>query len=237
LFNRLAPHLELHMGSTVQAPKTRPREPWESVTLGELRDEDRFNAFVRSSYARMLALARQVAVSPEDADDATQKAFLELHEVVTGRLAQPKALAVGFMVERVRWRARDGIRDRRRQPALRLDGPEEVEPPHPFDGPAAARAGPRRELGDILIAIHKSEDVRRAGRELAGRRREVFDLLAKEERPADIARRLAISKARVTQLVQLVCAELRARLRERGWECNETLDVPLNFGPGSDAES
>lgn len=222
------------MAETPQKVRARPREHWQSVTLGELKDGERFDAFVRSGYARMLALARQFAASLEDADDAVQKAFLELHEVVTGRLAEPRALAVGFMVDRVRWRARDSIRGRRGQPASLLDGagPSGCSPPEALeDGAAAAQAAATRELADLLIALDKSDEIHRMGRELVGRRGQVFALLAKDERPVDIARELGITKARVSQLVQIVCSQLRAQLRDRGWECNETVGVALTPGP------
>jgi RNA polymerase sigma factor (sigma-70 family) len=228
------------MAETALIRKARPREPWESVTLGELRDGERFDAFVRSGYARMLSLARQFAGSLEDADDAVQKAFLELHEVVTGRLLEPQALAVGFMVERVRWRAYDTLRDRRRQPMSGVDAmrPAALDPPRFPDGDGVAAghplgAGAMPELADLLVALEKSEEIHRMGGELAGRRREVFDLLTRDQRPVDIARQLGITKARVSQLVQIVCSQLRTKLRDRGWECNETIGVPLNSWPES----
>jgi RNA polymerase sigma factor (sigma-70 family) len=220
------------LGQTARKRGARPQEPWAHVTLGELRDCERFDEFVRSAYPRMLSLARQLAVSPEDAADAAQKAFLELHEVVTGRLAEPKAFAMGFMVERIRWRARDTLRDRQRQPGQlpEPDGPPDGDP---RQGVRAEIPGSGPELAALLMALAKSEDLHRAGGELSGRRGEVFALLVRDQRPVDIARQLGITKARVSQLTRLLCVELRTKLVDRGWECHETIGVPLNSGPGA----
>jgi DNA-directed RNA polymerase specialized sigma subunit len=96
---------------------------------------------------------------------------------------------------------------------------------------------PHSAIGDdleaLVTALEKSRDLHRLAAQLAGRSREVFELLIRDERPVDIARRLGISKARVSQLMQILCGQLRTKLRAEGWECNETLGVPLNQPPGA----
>ncbi len=224
------------MPETRQHPETRRRAAWECVALGDLRESARFDEFVGHAYARLLALARQFVGSPDDAADVVQTAFLELHQVVTERLAEPRAIAIGFMYERVRWRAHDRIRERRRQPVPvgAVADPEE-SPAYAetlLAGPAGATGDhPAPDLEAIVTAIEKSAVIRRAGTQLAGRSRAVFDLLIEAERPVDIARELGISKARVSQLMRILFAQLETRLREEGWECSETLGVPLNLRP------
>jgi RNA polymerase sigma factor (sigma-70 family) len=220
------------MTKTGRHGKVPRREPWEITALGELRDRQRFDEFVRCAYARMLSLARQLLGNSDDAADIAQKAFLELHEVVTRHLLEPQAIAVKFLYDRVRWRVYDHVRDRQRHPlsATEVRGTSDSnDSSSNEENVLSASTCDTSEVEAIVIAIEKSKDIQQMVRELGGRRHEVFDLLTKGERPVDIARQLGITKARVSQLMQIVCAQLKTKLREHGWECHETIGVPLNF--------
>jgi RNA polymerase sigma factor (sigma-70 family) len=222
------------MTKTGQHGKVRHREPWEITALGELRDRHRFDEFVRCAYARMLSLARQLLGNPDDASDVAQKVFLELHEVVTQHLSEPQAIAVKFLYDRVRWRVYDHIRDRQRQPFVSTEARGTSDSNDSSSNEenvlsASTCDTSESEVETIVVAIEKSKDIHEMVKELGGRRREVFDLLTKGERPVDIARQLGITKARVSQLMQIVCAQLKTKLRDNGWECHETIGVPLNF--------
>lgn len=224
----------LRMSATELKGAVRPRQPWETRTLGELRDRARFDEFVRDAYPRMVWVAAQLLRCEDDAFDVAQRVFIELYEVVTGRLAEPGAIAAAFLYDRVRWRAHDAFRDQRRRPQTSAPLPD-GEGGAGADSFRDADGHPDRKSADVeafIIAVEKRGALDRAGLALAGRRREVFALLMKGETPAEAARQLGISRPRVSQLMRLLCTDLRSALREQGWQCDETCGIPLNSSPG-----
>src|SRR5262249_19193763 len=152
----------------------RTREPWETVSLGELRDCERLNEFVRCAYARLLSVASHLLGNVDDGGDVVQTAFLELHQVVAERLAEPRALALAFMYERVRWRAYDRIRERRRQPiaAMAASSPSGADEPAPGgDSGWSAGADEMPDMEVLVTALEKARELRQLGMQLPGRNR------------------------------------------------------------------
>jgi len=78
-----------------------------SITLGELRDERKFDDFVRQSYERLLGFAYQLLGNWDDAEDVVQTVFMELWELVTKRLKEPNANAIAVTYRLVKRRTSD----------------------------------------------------------------------------------------------------------------------------------
>jgi RNA polymerase sigma factor (sigma-70 family) len=179
----------------------------------------------------MISFARQFSNNFDDADDAAQESFKELYEVVTKRLKKPNAVAAGFMYKRVKWRARDIHQDRRRQPTFTEEFGDSNADDESFNEERASSAqeDDTPSVEDIVLALKKKEDIRQLIMELRGRNREIGELLVNDERQVDIAKEFGISKERVNQVVKTIWTQLRPKLIEKGWECNETIGMHLNF--------
>lgn len=207
----------------------RFREPWEKFSLKELRDRGRFDFFVRHAYPSLLEFAYQFLRNWDDANDAVQSVLIDLWEKLTRQ--QVRALdanALAFVLQQIKWRAMDLMR--KRQPLV-----ADATPDPPFEGDGADGIGGDgwQEAGidveGIAIALEKKRALYRCAEGLTGRAQEVFLLLTQGVSQAEIARALGVSTPRVSELVKLVCHQLRQRLRAMGWECHETIGVPLNF--------
>lgn len=204
--------------------KRHTEESWEGFTLGELRCRERFDEFVSKAYGRLLSFAYQLLRNWDDANDVLQTVFLELWELVTKRLKQPDAKALSFAYLQIRRRA---LSVKSTVPAEPID---EAGQPDGGDFDLSERL--EDEMADIegiVIAIEKRDAIYKCGEQLRGRAKEVFSLLAQGFSQAEIAEALGISRARVSQLVDIVYVQLKRRLQDMGYECNETIDVPLIF--------
>lgn len=213
----------------VRHRKGRAYEPWETVTLGALRDRERFEEFVHQAYKRLLAFAYQLLLDWDDANDAVQDALLELWELVTKRLRQPNANALAFVYQQIKWCALDI--QRKRQP-ISSEGLGELtldDEPSEERSDLSGQEDNVPDIEGIVIALEKRDAIHKCGLQLQGRAREVFLCLMQGASQVDIAKQLGISKPRVSQLMEIIYTQLRHKLRDMGWECNETRNVPINF--------
>ncbi|MEZ8220064.1 RNA polymerase sigma factor, sigma-70 family [Candidatus Fervidibacteria bacterium JGI MDM2 JNZ-1-D12] len=198
----------------------------KTSSLGNLVDRQKFDEFVGRSYEFLCAFAYQLLGDWDDAHDAVQNALLELWQTVTERLHQPNANALALTYQLVKSRALDIIRKRRKS---LHEPPENPSPDNEGSDGESDEIDDEIDIEGIIIALEKREAIQRHGQELKGRAREVFLLLMEDRSRSEIARMLGISSARVSQLVREICLRLRQKLREEGWECNETLGVTLRF--------
>ncbi len=197
-----------------------------SITLGELRDERKFDDFVRQSYERLLGFAYQLLGNWDDAEDVVQTVFMELWELVTKRLKEPNANAIAVTYQLVKRRTSD----------LRIKQPSSFNPEwleEPFSEEAfddgLSWEEEMKDVEGIVIAIEKRRAIHECGNQLQGRAREVFSLFLQGVPNAEIAKNLGISAARVSQLMKIVFIQLKQKLQEMGYDCNETVNVPLKF--------
>lgn len=86
-----------------------------------------------------------------------------------------------------------------------------------------------KDVERIVMARRKRADIHKCGSQLPGRASDVFLLLMQGASQSDIAERLGISKPWVSQLIDIIHAQLKRKLQDMGWECNETIGVPLNL--------
>lgn len=197
-----------------------------SITLGELRDERKFDDFVRQSYERLLGFAYQLLGNWDDAEDVVQTVFMELWELVTKRLKEPNANAIAVTYQLVKRRTSD----------LRIKQPSSFNPEwleEPFSeeafGDGLSWEEEMKDVEGIVIAIEKRRAIHECGNQLQGRAQEVFSLFLQGVPNAGIAKNLGISAARVSQLMKIVFIQLKRKLQEMGYDCNETVNVPLRF--------
>ncbi len=207
----------------------RFREPWKRFSLKDLRDRGNFDLFVRHAYQSLLEFAYQLLCNWDDASDVVQSVLIDLWEKLTQQqVRELNANALAFVLQQIRWRAIDFMR--KRQPSL-----TEVTANPSFEEEGVDGGGKDEwqeesvDVERIAIALEKRRALHRCGKELTGRAKEVFLLLTQEVSQAEIAQRLGVSPSRVSSLVKIVCYQLRRRLRAMGWECHETIGVPLNF--------
>ncbi len=209
--------------------RQRFREPWEKFSLKDLRDRGHFDLFVHCAYQPLLEFAYQLLRNWDDAGDVVQSVLIDLWEKLTQqKVRELSANALAFVRQQTKWRAIDFMR--KRQPLLT------DETPNPSFEEEGANGGNEDEwqkedekVERIVIALEKRRALYRCGEELTGRAKEVFLLLTQGVSQAEIAQRLGISPSRVSSLVKMVCHQLRQRLQTMGWECCETIGVPLNF--------
>lgn len=210
--------------------KTRGRRELEgNSSLGDLADRRKFDEFVNRSYKSLCALAYQILGEWNDAHDAVQNALLELWEIVVKRLQKPDANAFSVACQLVGLRASDILRERSRMTDKPPENPPSDDGASDTESDETPQFPDERDVEGIVIALEKRKDIQRCGQELKGRAREVFLLLMEGCSQSEIAKRLGVSQARVSQLVKEICFKLRQKLREEGWECDETIGVPLRF--------
>lgn len=205
------------------------REVGETLSLGDLADRQKFDEFVRKSYEFLCAFAYQLLGDWNDAHDAVQNALLELWQIVTERLHQPNADALAFAYQLVKLRALDILRRRGKLVHKPAENPSPDDDGYNVESEEASQFPSEADIERIVIAIEKRRAIQRCGQVLKGRAREVFLLLMEDHSQSEIARMLGISPERVSQLVKEICLNLGQKLREEGWECNETLGVTLRF--------
>lgn len=209
--------------------KRRAYEPWEAVTLGALLDRQQFNQFVHQAYERLLAFAYQLLRDWDDASDVVQTVLLELWELLTKRVRQPNASALAIIYQQIKRRALDI--QRKRQQTFSKEFRDSFPESESFDerSDLSSQDENMPDVGGIVTALEKRDAIYKCGSKLSGRAHEVFFLLMQGDSQADIAKKLGISKPRVSQLMDIIHAQLKQKLQDMGWECDETLGVPLNF--------
>ncbi len=151
---------------------------------------------------------------------------MELWELVTKRLKEPNANAIAVTYQLVKRRTSD----------FRIKQPNSFNPEwleEPFSEEAFSDGlsweEEMKDVEGIVIAIEKRRAIRECGNQLQGRARDVFSLFLKGVPQAEIAKNLGISAARVSQLMKIVFIQLKQKLQEMGYDCNETVNVPLKF--------
>lgn len=201
----------------------------QSFTLGELKDERKFDCFLSQSYERLLAFAFQLLGSWNDAEDVLQTAFLELWDLVTNRLRNPNADALAISYQLVKRRALDLLS--KRPSPFNSEWIREVpaEGHSEDDIDLTSYEGGRADVEGIVIAIEKREAILECSNQLQGKAREAFFLLRQGFSKKEIAKNLGVSSARVSQLLNIAFSQLKRKLQEMGYDCNETIGVPLKF--------
>jgi RNA polymerase sigma-70 factor (ECF subfamily) len=183
------------------------------VGAAQAGDLDAFDALLRRFEGKALAIARQMGLSPEDAQDAAQDAFLKLFRYIR-RFRSGESFANWFY--RIVVHATYDHLRRERDGALRLDGSalEEARAIPDPARPAEAGAEARQAQARLLAALRCLTPPERATfvlRELHG-----LDTAA-------VAGALRVSRITVRRHVMNARRKLRARLER---------DFPELFGDG-----
>jgi RNA polymerase sigma-70 factor, ECF subfamily len=138
------------------------------LTLAQSGDLDAFERIVALHERRIFALALRLAASVEDAQDATQEAFIKLHrklgQIDSGRSVGPWLYTVTVNA------CRDIGRERRRSRLVAMDEWIAAAPADPGSGPERLYSDQERErqLRDVLGRLPEKERAALLLREMEG---------------------------------------------------------------------